>query len=400
MPPPLGLVNLSAGELIAAAGGDPWQINDGLQAGDAGAINAQADAFHAAAGSATEVDDDFRSAKQRFEKGWRHNGTEQPINESAEVTRVTTDLKLQKPQLAKIALDLEMVAAALATAQRTCDADIAALDNFLHGIDDQIGAAKSDNQDTQALHDAAVGAVTTALGDIKASRDGYVATMTSAKASIAAATAGTPQGADGGAGAAGGANPPPAAQGADGRAADHPSPMTVTGGDVALGSAGAVAGVTVDGVRQAVLDAIAKSPGTGPGKADPWLLKWFEDPKIGGVELNGFSRVGGVVAAAGAVPAVMSDIHDGNSVAEAVTREGAGTAVGLGLGALAGDAAAGAAIGSVVPGAGTAVGLVVGTAVGAGAALLASKGVEMAWHPVADAVGSAVRGVESVFGFG
>ncbi len=53
MPPTLGLVKLSAGDLIAAAGGDPWQINDGLQAGDAGAINAQADALHAAAGSAT-----------------------------------------------------------------------------------------------------------------------------------------------------------------------------------------------------------------------------------------------------------------------------------------------------------------------------------------------------------
>lgn len=86
MPPPLGLVNLSIGDLIAAAGGDPWKMNDELQTGDPGAINAQADAFHTAAGSATEVEDDFKSAKQRFEKGWRHNGSENPINESAEVT--------------------------------------------------------------------------------------------------------------------------------------------------------------------------------------------------------------------------------------------------------------------------------------------------------------------------
>lgn len=164
---------------------------------------------------------------------------------------------------------------------------------------------------------------------------------------------------------------------------------------MAIGAAGAVAGGTAEGVRQTTLKAIKESPGTGPGKADPALLKWFEDPKVGGVELKGFSRVGGVVAAASAVPAVMSDIHDGNSVAEAVTREGVGVAAGLWTGA-----ETGALIGSVFPGAGTAVGLVAGAAVGAGASLLASKGVEAAWHPVADAVGSAVHGVESLFGFG
>lgn len=76
----------------------------------------------------------------------------------------------------------------------------------------------------------------------------------------------------------------------------------------------------------------------------------------------------GVVGAVTAVPAVMSDIHDGNSVPEAVTREAAGTGAALvfggAAGTLAADAAAGAAIGSVIPGAGTAVGLVAGAVVG------------------------------------
>lgn len=126
-------------------------------------------------------------------------------------------------------------------------------------------------------------------------------------------------------------------------------------------------------------------------------MTWLEDPKIGGVELKGFSRVGGVVAAAGAVPAVMSDIHDGNSVAEAVTREGSGIAAGLWVGAETGGL-----IGSFipVPGVGTAVGVAVGAVVGGGAAMGASKLVEVAWDPVSDAVGSAVHGVASVFGFG
>ncbi|BBU23411.1 hypothetical protein [Mycobacterium xenopi] len=199
-----------------------------------------------------------------------------------------------------------------------------------------------------------------------------------------------------GAGADGGAAqlPSTSTPAADGRAGEGPG-LTVTKGDVAIGAAGAVAGGTAEGVRQTTLRLINESPGTGPGKADPGLLKWFEDPKIGGIELKGFSRVGGVVAAASAVPAVMSDIHDGDSVAEAVTREGAGVAAGLWAGA-----ETGALIGSAFPGAGTAVGLVAGAVIGAGASLLASKGVEAAWHPVADAVGSAVHGVESIFGFG
>jgi uncharacterized protein YukE len=203
---------------------------------------------------------------------------------------------------------------------------------------------------------------------------------------------GTAQNAEANGGA--GPSPPTPTSGADGGAGEGPG-FTVTKGDVTIGAAGAAAGGTAEGVRQTTLKLISESPGTGPGKADPGLLKWFEDPKIGGVELKGFSRVGGVVGAASAVPAVMSDIHDGNSVAEAVTREGAGVAAGLWAGA-----ETGALIGSIVPGAGTMVGVAAGAIIGAGASLLASKGVEAAWHPVADAVGSAVRGVESVFGFG
>ncbi|BBZ75760.1 hypothetical protein MANY_10970 [Mycolicibacterium anyangense] len=153
--------------------------------------------------------------------------------------------------------------------------------------------------------------------------------------------------------------------------------------DVLIGTAGAVAGGTADGVRQAALNLINESPGTGPGKADPGLLKWLEDLKVGGVELRGISRVGGAVGAVSAIPAVMSDIHDGNSVPEAVTREAAGTGAALVaggfFGAVATDAAAGAAIGSVIPGAGTAIGLVVGAVAGAAAAIGVSKLVEDLW---------------------
>lgn len=177
------------------------------------------------------------------------------------------------------------------------------------------------------------------------------------------------------------------------------SGLTVTKTDLAIAAEGAIAGGTADGVRQSTLKLLEDAPKTGPGAPDEGLLKWLKDPKVGGVELKGFSRLGRVVGAAAAVPAVMSDIGDGNSVAEAVTREGAGVAAGLWAGAASG-AAAGAWAGSIVPGAGTAVGLVAGAVVGAGASLLASKGVDLVWDPVADAVGSVTHSVGKVFGFG
>jgi hypothetical protein len=214
------------------------------------------------------------------------------------------------------------------------------------------------------------------------------------------------EGADGGAGASGLPHAPPVdaptrAPELQGNAAGDTSEPTVTTGDVLIGTAGAIAGGTHEAVRQTVLDVIAKGPTTGPGAPSPGLSKFLEDPKVGGVELKGFSRLGRVVGVAGAVPAAMSDIHDGNSVAEAVTREGVGTATGLWAGAVTGGAT-GAWVGSLipVPGVGTAVGVVVGAGVGAGAALGSSKFVEAAWHPVGDALGSAAHGVKSLFGFG
>lgn len=152
---------------------------------------------------------------------------------------------------------------------------------------------------------------------------------------------------------------------------------TPSGSDLATGASGAISGGTLDAVRGTVLNTIAANPGTGPGVADPGLLRWLED-------MHGVSRAGGVVAGVTAIPAVFADIHDGNSVAEAVTREAAGTGAGLWAGGIVGgivaDAAAGGAIGSIVPGAGTIVGVVAGAVVGAGAAFGVSKAIDWLWE--------------------
>lgn len=392
---------LSTPALIGVAGGNPWAINASLQAGSPLQISNLAEAFRRAGRCTKEANDAFEQARTRFEAAWNHQNGDHPITSSDEVQRVTKALGAQSLQIPKIGADLENIAATLAEAQKTAAGQIASLEAKLQNLDALICEAdemEDDDDLSQADFDAleafiaeceddAVADTKAALTQLQATRDGYSKSFQDAMGTLHADgydAVGTQAG-------PGQAGPGPAA----GEPPGGGPKLTPTPGDVAIAGAGAVAGGTADGVRQAATNLIAESPGTGPGKADPGLLKWLEDPKIGGVEITGFSRLGGVVAAASAVPAVMSDIHDGNSVPEAVTREGVGVAAGLWAGA-----EIGAAVGSVVPGAGTAVGLVVGAGAGAVASYLASKGVEAAWHPVADAVGSAVHGVESVFGFG
>lgn len=396
---------ISVAALIAEAGGDPWAVNQSLQAGSPFQISQLAEAFLKAGRCTAEATNAFDQARSRFDAAWNHQNGDHPITGSDEVQRVTKALGAQSLQLPKIATDLENIAANLAEAQKAAAGQIAALEGQLQQLDGFIGQAVElekdptlTAEDRHALdafisgrEDDAIRDTKAALGQLQSTRDGYANSFQNAMGTLHADGYDlTP--------APAGPGPAPADQPGGGPA------LAPTKGEVLTGTAGAIAGGTADGVRGATTKLIAESPGTGPGKADPGLLRWFEDPKIGGFELKGFSRVGRVVGAASAVPAVMSDIHDGNSVPEAVTREGVGTAFGLYAGAAAGgfaaDMAAGAAIGSVVPGAGTAIGLVVGAVVGAGAAFGASKAVEVAWQPVANAVGSAVHGVESIFGFG
>lgn len=73
MSPP-SLQYLRIGDLVAAADGDPWAVDDSLQAGSPTQINFLAQAFHSAAGSATAAEETFRTAQQHFEQYNRENG--------------------------------------------------------------------------------------------------------------------------------------------------------------------------------------------------------------------------------------------------------------------------------------------------------------------------------------
>jgi pimeloyl-ACP methyl ester carboxylesterase len=175
---------INIAELIAAAGGDPWAINNSLQSGRPAQIASLAQAFHSAGQSAHDADAAFDQAKQRFEKAWNRESGEHPINDSAEVQRVTQTLQLQGSQLSQIGADLETIAAALAEAQKSADWYISALDHDLEVIDCEIGEALADDEDPDALCEEAVYVTKAALAQLEHIRDGYSGTLQGALAHL------------------------------------------------------------------------------------------------------------------------------------------------------------------------------------------------------------------------
>ena len=119
--------------LIAEAGGDPWAINQSLQAGRPAQISDLAQAFHAAGRCTSESSAAFNEARRRFEASWNRENGDHPINDSAEVQRTTQSLGAQSLQLPKIGVDLENIAAALAEAQRTGLCYIIPVYRYRHG---------------------------------------------------------------------------------------------------------------------------------------------------------------------------------------------------------------------------------------------------------------------------
>jgi hypothetical protein len=133
------LANFYFPGLISAAGGDPWLINAALQHGRPAQIDDLAQAYHDAGQSAAQADSVFAQARQRFEAAWRRDNGEHPINDSSQVQLAITSLGVQAEQLPDIAADLEIIAAALAEAQRSCDSCISNLGRQLKHIDTNLG---------------------------------------------------------------------------------------------------------------------------------------------------------------------------------------------------------------------------------------------------------------------
>jgi hypothetical protein len=186
------LVHLSVPELIGAAGGDPWRIDDTIQAGAPGEISELATSFRNAGVCITETDEEFNQAKKRFDEAWDRDDPAHPVNDSEEVRRATQWLHLSRQQMAKVAADLQDIAATLAEAQRSGHVSMSNLNGRLVQIDNTIAAeiaqAQADgvNLDWSALKTAAIDATKNSLGEMTAVRDAYGTKLDTAELEMAA----------------------------------------------------------------------------------------------------------------------------------------------------------------------------------------------------------------------
>ncbi|MGH3542504.1 MAG: alpha/beta hydrolase [Mycobacterium sp.] len=196
----MNLRHIDRDKLVAAAGGDPWQVNATLQHGRPAHIAGLAQAFHDAGKSTREADDAFQQARERFEKSWNRENGEHPINDSAEVQLATQSLGVQAAQLPKIGADLETIAAALAEAQRSSGGYISSLEKQLQVIDNELDAAIEAEKNPHltdversilskhihGLEQQAVDDTQATLQQVKHVRDGYTGTLQTAEANLRA----------------------------------------------------------------------------------------------------------------------------------------------------------------------------------------------------------------------
>lgn len=417
------LQHLQVEELITQAGGDPWAVDDSLQAGSPTQINFLAQAFHSAAGSATAAEQTFVTAQEHFAQYNRENG-EQPINNGAEVARVKDGLRASTEQLGQIAADLETIAAALAEARSTSKNNIDSLNSNLKNCDYLLGYyldLESQGHDYDSaitqVREFAAADTATALYNVTLTRSNYSKILQQSLTNLRVkdgynpgigkydAETGPADGADGGAGAANqtAGTPNGTSPDTDGSTGKDPGVSDGTGGN---GAAGLIApwlapgtpvmtrpggplappsqptqingkwgnvgdGLAAAGERANLPGNVARMPqfvpGGSPSAAVPGGLP--TTTALEGVEKFGkrLGFVGNVITGVNGIMEGANDVSNGAALSTTLVDVGAKTAgdIGGGLVGATTGAEAGAWLGTMIaPGPGTVIGAGLGAVVG------------------------------------
>jgi hypothetical protein len=134
------LVALSVPELTAAAGIDPWKLQDQLLSGKPNQISLLAQEFNASGSHTREAHDAFTQAYNHFQNAHASDNGCNAINDSRVVSDTKAELKPTADKLDKIGLNLEEIAGALADAQNNTHGPIEALNRSLQQFDSEIVA--------------------------------------------------------------------------------------------------------------------------------------------------------------------------------------------------------------------------------------------------------------------
>ncbi|MFB8281025.1 putative alpha/beta hydrolase [Nocardia colli] len=131
------LVVLSVSELTAAAGGDPWQLQDQLLAGKPARILVLAEAFHGSGTHADAADRAFDQACRHFQGAYTGDDGSNVIGDSLIVNDAKAKLHGSSAALGKIGTDLAEIATALADAQGKTQPPIDALNRSLTDLESE-----------------------------------------------------------------------------------------------------------------------------------------------------------------------------------------------------------------------------------------------------------------------
>jgi uncharacterized protein (DUF952 family) len=153
--------------------GNPWQADETLQSGDPGAIAQLASAFQYAGGCTEETWAEWVQACERFQASWNRQSGDHPIADSEEVQRATTKLFVQKDQLPLIAVDLQIIAADLAEAEKQSGAKLTQLNGQLELLDTWVAQRVADDEDWDDLLNEAKQLSGSTADEVERIRDNY-----------------------------------------------------------------------------------------------------------------------------------------------------------------------------------------------------------------------------------